>query len=422
MGNARKAAIDALFKVDTDLAYSNITLNNIFKERDLSAQDKQLATAIFYGVLDRQITLDYILQKYMKLPLKKTDKYTVCVLRAGLYQIMYMDKIPDSAAVDESVEIIKKSNKRRNAGFVNGLLRSIIRNGTQLPDTDSAEDMSIRYSCPQWIVREFISDYGIADTKGMLEASLLAPPVNIRVNTLRITTDDLINEFAKLNIRVSSGEVPDSLVINSGIDISNNALFRQGLFYVQDISSQKCALTLDMKSGERMLDMCAAPGGKSFTAALCMENKGEIVGCDLYSHRVELIKKGAQRLGIDIVKPTVMSATEFSEDLGRFDAVLCDVPCSGLGVIRRKPELKYKKAQDFSDLEKIQSEILCNGARYLKKNGRIVYSTCTVRKAENEHIVKAFLDKNKDFKLISMQTALPHKDNADGFFTALMAR
>ncbi len=420
MATARKIAIDALLKVNNDLAYSNITLNNILKNSGLSDEDKAFATALFYGVLDRKITLDYVLDSLIKTSLNKVDGFTKEVLRVGLYQIMFMDKVPDSAAVNEAVKIIKTSKKRYNSGFVNAVLRSAIRSEKLLPEGNSVKEFSIRFSVPEWIVESFINDYSLEEAEALLCEMLKPAPTFLRVNTIKTTVQEFLEMLGDNGISAQSVEQEGAIKLLEGFQIETSNLYKDGFFYVQDLSSQICASTLNAKGGERILDICAAPGGKSFTTALIMENLGEVVSCDLYEKRTNLISQGAKRLGIDIIKTYTADATVYNENLGEFDAVLCDVPCSGLGIIRRKPDIKYKKDTSFSDLEKTQSEILDNAVKYVRKGGRIVYSTCTLRRNENEKQVEAFLHRHPEFKLEFMHTFMPHKDGTDGFFTALL--
>ncbi len=419
MGNARKTAVNALLNVNNDFAYSNITLNNILKTADLSIADKALTTALFYGVLDRRITLDYVIGTLIKTPIEKVDAFTKEVLRVSLYQIMFMEKIPPSAAVNEAVKIIKASKKRYNAGFVNAVLRAALRQENLLPSGNSVKDLSIRYSCPEWIVNSFLADYSLSDAVNLLEETLKPTPTYIRVNTLKCGVDEFIE---RSGISAEKCKIDGAVKLNRGTEIENLPLYKEGCFHVQDLSSQLCAATLKVKPNERVLDICAAPGGKSFTMAEIMENKGEVVSTDLYKHRTELISKGAKRLGIDIIKPITSDATVFNRELGLFDAILCDVPCSGLGIIRRKPDIKYKEITDFTDLQNIQSQILENAVNYLNENGRIVYSTCTLRKDENERQIENFLKRHPEFKLQYIHTFMPHIDGTDGFFTALITR
>ena len=422
MANARRTAVNALLKVNADMAYSNIALNNILKTSDLSAEDRALATALFYGVLDRKITLDYVLNSLTKTPFKKVNFFTAEVLRVGLYQIMYMDKIPNSAAVDESVKMIKKSPEYRNSGFVNAVLREAIRRDNLLPDGNSVKALSVRYSCPEWIVNEFVRDYGTDTAVEFLTETLKTPPLDIRVNILKTTAEKLCEEMRDSGIQCNIYKDLDAIQILNGINVDKNKFFKEGLFHVQDTSSQRAVNVLALNPDERVLDICAAPGGKSFTMAQIMQNKGEIVSCDLYPHRTKLIENGAKRLGISIINPIVCDALKFNSELGFFDAVLCDVPCSGLGIIRRKPDIKHKPETDFSDLQEIQQNILNNAVNYLKDGGRIVYSTCTIRKAENEEQIACFLNNHTCFKLEYMKTFMPQYDGGDGFFVALLKR
>lgn len=420
MDNPRKTAVNILLKIEKEAAYSNITIAGFFKDAQLSREDKALVSALVYGVLDRKITLDYVLSQFMKTPLKKTAPFTLQVLRTALYQIMFMEKIPDSAAVNEAVKLIKKSRENRNSGFVNAVLRSILRSEKLLPESDSAEDLSVRFSCPLWMVKSFIADYGLDTAISLLEESLKPAPLTIRVNTVKIDKESLKNELSDMGIACDDGQEENSLLILKGMDIANSDLYKKGYFYVQDAASQKAISALAPKSGERVLDMCAAPGGKSFTMAMFMENEGEIVSCDLYEARVGLIEKSAQRLGLDIIKPTVCDASVFDDKLGEFDCILCDVPCSGLGVIRRKPDIKYKPECDYGELEELQYKILTNAVKYLKPGGRILYSTCTLRKAENEKLVIRFQKEYNGFCKMHECCLMPHIDKTDGFYFALL--
>ncbi len=422
MLNPRKAAVSALIKVDSDSAFSNIVLNNILSENEFSKEDKALISAVFYGVLDRRITIDYVLSRYVKTTLKKLPFYTLNVLRSGLYQIMYMDRIPDSAAVNESVKLIKKSGESRNAGFVNAVLRNILRDGVELPKGDSIKEMSIRYSCPEWIVESFVNDYGTEDAKAILEESLKAAPLTVRANTLKISAEELAKEFSNQGISAEIEKSGNSILIKNGINIKNNSLYKSGMFYAQDTASQTVVSVLAPKAGNRVLDMCSAPGGKSFTMAQLMQNNGEIISCDIFEQRVDLIRSGAKRLGIDIIRPVKADACEYNGEFGSFDCVLCDVPCSGLGVLRRKPDIKYNKSNDFTALEKTQRAILENAAKYLRHGGKMLYSTCTLRKNENEKNIENFLAKHSDFSLDYEHTFMTHKDGTDGFFCALLIK
>lgn len=422
MANARKLAARALLKVENDLAFSNIVLNEVLSNSDASDSDRALASAIFYGVLDRKITVDYYLSRLIKTPIQKTAPFTLAVLRSAVYQIKFMDKIPQSAAVNEAVKLIKASKESRNAGFVNAVLRNLIRTEIKLPADNSINSLSVRYSCPEWIIELFVSDYGEETAEKLLKESLKTPPLVIRVNTLITDKESLRLEFLKLGVPAEDGKAENSLILKKGIEIANCDLYKKGLFHAQDLASQTAVAALNPKKGERVLDICAAPGGKSFTMAELMENSGEIVACDLYAQRTGLIEKGAKRLGIDIITPKTADATVFDSSLGEFDCILCDVPCSGLGVLRRKPEIKYKPCEDFTALEEIQLKILENALKYLKKGGKLLYSTCTLRKNENEKLVNCALMEYNGLHKMYEHTFMPHIDKTDGFYCALIIK
>ena len=413
MANARKTAVKVLAKIEKKGTYSNLAVAEALKNSELTPQDKSLATAIIYGVLDRKITLDYILSKFLKTPINKTEPFTLTVLRSALYQIKYMDKIPESAAVNEAVKIMKSSKFSRNSGFVNGVLRSVLRTDVEIPKGDDAKSLSVRYSCPLWIVESFLNDYGLENTKALLGESLKPAPTVLRINTVKADVSEIEKEY-EIN--------GNSVELTKGIDISNSELYKKGFVYAQDYASQKAVEVLNPKAGDRVLDVCAAPGGKSFTMANLMGNKGEILACDLYPHRVELIRKTAKRLGLDIIKTAVADATGYNPEFGEFDCILCDVPCSGLGVIRRKPEIKYNALPQLEELKNIQLSILRNAVKYLKKGGKLLYSTCTLRREKNEKLVISFQKEYNDLCKVYEHTFMPHKDGTDGFYCALFEK
>ncbi len=420
MVNVRKLVVGALCRVEEDNAFSNLVLNGVFSKHDLTKRDKSFASALFYGVLDRKITIDFYINCLSKIKVKKMQPVTREALRLGVFQIAYMNKIPVSAAVNESVNIVKKSKENKNAGFVNAVLRSAIRSLPKLPEDNTEKSLSIRYSCEENIVKELISDYGKEQTTQILTALLNPAELFIRYNSIKITKQDFESKLKDFSIIYEETELNGCYKITEG-DIFGSELYKNGLFFVQDISAANAAETLCAKKGERVLDVCAAPGGKSFTSALLMENSGEIVSCDLYEQRVSLIENGAKRLSINCIKPLVNDASVFNKNLGEFNGVICDVPCSGWGVMRRKPEIKYKKDNDFSELQELQQKILYNSAKYLKNGGRMVYSTCTIRKAENEKQVQKFLENNKNFVLENEKTTLPTGEY-DGFYYAVLKK
>lgn len=421
MNTARYIAATALLRVEKDGAYSNITLASLLNEHKLSIADKALASILFYGVLDRKITLDFYINKFSNIKPKKIDEFTRQAIRIGLFQLYYTEKIPVSAAVNESVELVKNSDEKHNSGFVNAILRKASENRPELPNGNDLYSLSVRYSCPVWIISELLRDYTREQTEKILKAYLSSSKLFIRVNTLKTDCDTLIMLLKNDNITAIKTDIENCLYIVGGIDFKNNDYFNKGYFFVQDTAAQNCALAINAKKGERILDVCAAPGGKSFSIAICAQNCGEVVSCDIYENRVSLIKKGAQRLGIDIINATVNDACVFNESLGQFDGVLCDVPCSGFGVIKRKPEIKYKAQDNFKELEEIQLKILETSSCYVKDGGRLLYSTCTLRKDENEKIVNRFLEQNNNYVCEYMHTDLPSEDN-DGFFRALLLK
>ena len=429
MQNERKILVSALLKAEKN-GYSNIILDSVLNEADLNSVGKAFVTNAFYGVLERKITIDFILNKFLKKPIAKTPPYTSAVLRSGAYQMLYMNKIPDSAVVNESVKLIKKSKERGNVGRVNAVLRNLCNEGLA-NIKNSLNEPSIRFSVENWIYNRLIAEYPKEKIDSFFENSLLPPPVFIRINTLKENAFNLVCEELKtIGATVKATDFTDFYAVEGIKTVEKLKSYKNGLFFVQDYSSRFAVASLSAKPNERIMDCCAAPGGKTFSIAMDMENSGEIISLDIHPHRVELIKKGANRLGLSAVKADVNDATEFNEALGLFDRVICDAPCSGVGVIRRKPEIKYKNEAECNSLPQIQSKILSTAAKYVKSGGRLVYSTCTLFKAENNDIIFDFLNKNKAFKLVSVYnrtdekslTLMPPEDLGDGFFIAVMER
>lgn len=437
MADPRLTVVKMLMKMDSSEAYSNLLLDHVFSESDLSERDKAFAAALFYGVLERRLTLDYIIEKNSKIPFAKLDPAAVVILRTGLYQLLYMDSVPESAAVNESVKLCKKLKCFSAQGFVNGMLRSFIRGGKKISylGLEPEKRLSVEYSCPQWLTEKLVREYGTDFAVRALKASVGKPPVYARVNTLKTTTEKLLAELSKHRIKAAAYPGLDNCIkLEKSGDIEKCAPFRQGLFHVQDISSQLCCLTLRPVVNETVLDVCAAPGGKSFTLAELMGNNGRLYSMDLHDMRVGLIEDGAARLGIKMITAMQNDASKFNGELPQADRVLCDVPCSGLGVIRRKPEIKFKSAEDFEGLPEIQSQILETSARYVKPGGTLVYSTCTLSRAENDEVAGRFAAAHPEFLPIvqpvpyagaagePMRTYCPDENGGDGFFTASFRR
>ena len=412
----RFLAYKILNKIERDKAYSNITVDVVLNENE--ATSAPFVCALVYGVIERKITIDFFLSKFLTQPIKKLNPQVLTILRMGVYQIKFLDKIPDSAAVNESVKLSKKVKCAFASGLINSVLRKIASNEIQLPETDNKiYDLSIKYSCPESLVVHYINDYGYIQAENILSSSLGSAPLFVRVNTLKVSVDELIFQLEQESViakKVENNKA--SLEITNGSAFKSEC-YKKGYFHAQDLASQTCIDSLDPQENEIVFDLCSAPGGKSFTIAEKMNNKGKIYSFDLYEHKIKLINDGANRLGIDIIDAQIWDASVFNPQLPKADKVLCDVPCAGLGVIRRKPEIKYK---DFTFVDKLcdlQYNILNNASLYVKENGVLVYSTCSLSKKENENICERFLSEHSDYKLDEMVTLIPHKDS-DGFFFA----
>ena len=433
MADPRLTVVKMLLKMDSSEAYSNILLDKVFSETDLSDRDKAFAAALFYGVLERQLTLDYVIEKNSKIPFEKLDTAAVAVLRTGLYQLLYMPSVPESAAVNESVKLCKKLKLFSAQGFVNGMLRSFIRSGKKISYLGMPPEkrLSVEYSCPEWLTQKLLTEYGTEFAVKALRASVGKPPLYARVNTLKTTTDKLLTELSKHKIKAEAfAGLENCIRLDLSGGIEKCKPFRDGLFHIQDISSQLCCFTLRPVVNETVLDVCAAPGGKSFTLAELMGNNGTLVSMDIHDMRVGLIEDGASRLGIRIISARQNDASRYDPSMPMADRVLCDVPCSGLGVIRRKPEIKYKNPDEFNELPELQYKILETSSRYVKPGGTLVYSTCTLSRAENDDVANRFAQEHPEFLPIvqhvpypaaagePMRTYCPDENGGDGFFTA----
>ncbi len=435
MDKARKAALGTLVRVARDGAYSNLALSSALKDRSLSDADSAFASALVYTTLERQITIDYHLSLYLTQPLRKLRPEVCAALRMGAAQILFMDKVPVSAAVNESVALIRQDKKTAYAaGLVNAVLRKVASGGLRIPEGDSDEARSVRYACPVWLVRLWTESYGRADADAIMASSFGAAPTIVRVNTLSTTADALAAALADEGVRTKRFEgLPNALILEKCGAPERLRAFRDGLFHVQDAASQYCCDALDARPGQTVYDVCAAPGGKSFTLCQQMENTGVVRAFDLHPQRVRLIESGAERLGIRNLFAAVHDACVPDADRPKADRVLCDVPCSGLGVIAKKPEIRLKTAEDIDKLQEIQYNILCISSTYLKKGGRLVYSTCSLNPLENEAVVQRFLEAHPSFRTVpvlpeadkrereNMCTLLPHRTHSDGFFIAALS-
>ncbi|APH35559.1 16S rRNA (cytosine(967)-C(5))-methyltransferase RsmB [Bacillus velezensis] len=412
--NVRELALEALEKLEQNQAYSNLLLTSVIKTNTLSDQDRGLLTELVYGTLQNKIALDYMLKPFIRKP-NKVKPWVIQLLRLSAYQMEYLEKIPDRAAIHEAVEIAKKRGHKGIASFVNGILRSLQREGA--PSFAEIEDPVLRLSTetshPEWLVKEWVEAYGFEAAEKICRIHLIPPKQTLRVNHIKSDRETVLNEMENAGLEAEAGDLsPDAIKLLKG-SIANTAFFQNGGVSIQDESSMLVARALDPKPGETVLDACAAPGGKSAHIAELMENEGSLTSLDLHRHKVKLIKEGAERLGLTIIDAQTMDARKAGEVFGaeRFDRVLVDAPCSGFGVIRRKPDMKYTKTpEDSRRLSEIQLGILREIAPLVKKGGTLVYSTCTMDRTENEEVMHAFIQEHPEFEPdLSLEKRLPEK-------------
>lgn len=401
--NAREVALDILLQIEKNQAYSNLLLNQMIQKHKLNAKDVGLLTEIVYGTIQRKMTLDFFLQPFLKKQ-KKLEIWVNVLLRLSLYQIVYLDRIPERAVIHEAVEIAKKRGHRGIAGMVNGVLRSIQREGVPSFDQikNPLERLSIEMSFPLWLIKKWSATYGIETVKKICESSLVPPHVSVRVNRKKTSVEDVISLLEKENITVAKGNLSlDAVTVLKG-NVAKTKVFQEGFITIQDESSMLAARALGPENNERILDSCAAPGGKTTHIAELLGEDGKVISVDLHPHKVKLIEDQVNRLQLTNVETFVCDSRELQErfEVQSFDRILVDAPCSGFGVIRRKPDIKYsKKLEDVEQLANIQISILNSVAILLKNKGTLVYSTCTIDQEENSEVVKRFLAMNKEFKL-----------------------
>lgn len=434
MDKNRKTAFDALLDVQVKKAYSNIAVNRAVTKN--IPDDEAFVRNLVYGVIENQIFLDYRLSQLMKQKLKKVNPKALILLRMGAYQMEFADSVPAYAAISESVNIAQKVCRGLD-GFVNGVLRSYERRKGEfdMPDktAEPSRYLSVKYSYNEDISDMWLNMYGFEKAESIMKAGNQAPPLTIRINRLKTDADELKvmlskRKFIVENVHTGNDEYDsllDGLALNvAGRGVIESELYNKGYFSIQDISSMIMLSTLEPQPGDTLIDLCAAPGGKSMCAAEMMGDMGSVISCDIYEHKVELMKKAAERLGIKCMNARINNALEYNERfVSSADCVIADVPCSGLGVVRRKPEIKlHTSIDDIKELAAIQLKILENAALYLKEKGRLVYSTCTVSEYENEQVLKLFLKKNKKFSVLKTVQLLPDSDNADGFYFTVLQR
>ena len=432
---AREAALRALVACEQQGAWSDGFLKKILRTAGLDSRDAALTTRLCFGVLQNRLLLDHYLGKLSTAKLEKMEPAVRNALRLGAYQVLFLDRVPDHAAVSEAVDLARKGSKNpRSAGLVNGVLRSLVR---QKDGLEPPEDPAVRYSHPRWLADLFTRRLGREEAAALMAADNGEPPTCAQVNTTKATVEAVADSLRAEGVEVTPHPwLPNCLLLSHTGSLEELAAFREGLFYIQDAAAKLAVLAADPREGMDVLDACAAPGGKSFAAAIAMEGRGKVVSCDIHPHKMDLIRAGAKRLGLDCITAQVLDGKECKEEyLDGFDLVLADVPCSGLGIIRKKPDIRYKDPKPLEGLPRVQKAILDNVCRYVRPDGVLLYATCTLLERENEDVVRAFLDKHKDFTLEHFQvpgdfegardgmvTCWPHRHGTDGFFFAKLRR
>lgn len=430
--NLRFIAYNILYDVKYKQKYSNIVINETFKSLKLNDDEKNFVTFIFYGVLSNIYYLDYFIKKYSDIAFSKISKQTRLILEIAFFEFIFMNSSVDYATVNEAVTLSKKCDFR-SKNFVNAILRNFSSDEKNVLNAknynfddiqDNIQKISTKYSVSNYIAKRLIDNYDLEFTNKLMESMANAPNIFIRANNLKI---DFINFKKELeNLKLNFEIIDEKHMIFSITNFKNIAdtdIYKRGLFSIQDYSSMQCVLALAPQENEKILDICSAPGGKSIFISQLMNNKGSLLSMDISQNKLNLLDEQVKRLDINIVTTKVNDATIFNENyVEQFDRILADVPCSGLGILRRKPEIRYKNFEDIEKIISIQKTILFNCSSYLKKGGRLVYSTCTLGKEENIDIVNDFINKNKNFKLIYTKEYYPHIDNTDGFFVCVIEK
>jgi len=430
----RRAALMALERFRRSGSWSDAVLDGIVQKCGMDRREAALASRLCYGVLQNMALCDFYIGSYSSVPPKKMEPKVLDILRISAYQILFLDKIPSRAAVNEGVKLCKSLGFGRASGLVNAVLRRLSENRDNLPEipnNDPADYLSLRYSHPKWLTEELLREHGPEFTENFFRANNDEAPMTAQANTLKIDTPSLIKNLEAEGVAVSAHPWLENCVLLSGTgDLTELSSFKRGEFYIQDAAARLAVVAADPKPGQRVLDACAAPGGKSFAAAILMENSGEIIACDIHKSKLSRIENAARRLEIDIIYTRACDARRPDEDLhGSADIVIADVPCSGLGVIRKKPDIRYKNPRELAGLPDIQLDILKGLTPCVKPGGTLIYSTCTVRRQENEGVIEQFLNINTEFKPEAFKlpgpaglaesghiTLWPHIHETDGFF------
>lgn len=431
---------------EADLPLDHLLSHSFKRYRHLTSLDRSFLTELTYGIQRWREKLDWVIRQFSNIPFDKIELETLYILRLGLYQILFLSRTPDSAAVNESVELAKRIRGKGGAGFVNAILRSVIRRKDEIHypemDSDPALHISVIQSHPLWLTQRWVTEVGVEETMRICTFNNQISPCTLRINTLKIRPRDLVDQLKEKGLKTNPTHYSEEgMVIENPPPASELPLIKEGLYILQDEASQLVTTILDPKPGERILDACAAPGGKTTHIAQRMGHRGEIYALDIHKGRLDLIKEICQRLGIKIVKTIRGDATQplpFPRGV-KFDRILADVPCSGFGTLRRNPDLKWKKGErEIRRLSGLQLAILSNLASYVKERGVLLYSTCTIFREENEEVVEKFLEKNSEYHLEAIDKTLPHKfspfiqnryfksfppkDGMDGFFVARLIK
>ncbi|MBP2652933.1 MAG: rsmB [Firmicutes bacterium] len=439
--DAREIALKIIAEVETGGAYANIALARELGRRQLSDQDRRFVTELVYGTVKAANTIDWILSHYSNRPLKKLPAVIRNILRMGIYQVFFLSRVPASAACNQAVELAKKYGHVGTVKFVNAVLRSAARNMDKAVYPDKASQpvayLALKYFHPEWLVKRWLSRLGIEETEALCQINNETPPLSVRTNTLRISRQELMDKLAGEGVMAEVSDwTPEGIVCREYPALNGLNSLKNGLLQVQDESSMMVAHVLSPQPGEFVIDACGAPGGKSTHIAAIMGNQGRVLSVDLYDHKLKIIDENSTRLGISIIETKEMDAVKLDTlYFGQADRVLVDAPCSGLGVLRRKPDARWRKAEtQLEELPKLQAAILASAANCVKPGGVLVYSTCTTEPEENEQVVKGFLDTRSDFILEETGEFLPqrrpgafvqfwpHRDRVDGFFIARMVK
>ena len=433
---AREVALRALVACEQQGAWSDGFLKKTLRSAGLDSRDAALATRLCFGVLQNQLLLDDDLSRLSTVKLEKMEPPIRNILRLGAYQVLFLDRVPDHAAVSEAVDLARKSSRNpRTAGLVNGILRSLVRQKNSL---EPPKDPAIRYSHPQWLYQAFCQRLGREEAAALMAANNGEPPTCAQVNTTKATVEEVTDSLQAEGVEVQPHPwLPDCLLLSHTGSLEELTAFQKGFFYIQDAAAKLAVLAAGPRRNMAVLDACAAPGGKSFAAAIAMGGQGSVTSCDIHPHKIDLIQAGARRLGLEkCISAQVLNGKECKDEfLDSFDLVIADVPCSGLGIIRKKPDIRYKDPKPLEGLPQVQKAILDNVSRYVRPGGVLLYATCTLLERENEGVVRVFLDKHKDFTLEGFQvpgdfegaregmvTCWPHRHGTDGFFFAKLRR